>query len=44
MLLLEGYCSTDSLSLLQRYTKNVKKQNFLIKKNPPKGEEKPLGR
>lgn len=31
-MLLEGYCYTDSISLLQRYTKNVKKQNFLIKK------------
>ena len=30
--MLEGCCSTDSISLLQRYTKNVKKQNFLIKK------------
>ena len=42
--MLEGNCSTDSLSMLQRYIKNVKKQNFLIKKNLPKGEEKPLGR
>ena len=30
--MLEGCCSTYSLSLLQRYTKNVKKPNFLIKK------------
>lgn len=43
-MLLEGGCSTDSISLLQIYIKNLKKPNFLLKKNLPKGEEKPLGR
>lgn len=42
--MLEGCCYTDSISMLQRYKKKLRKQNFLIKKNPPKGEEKPLGR
>ena len=37
-MLLEGCCSTDSISLLQRYTKNVKKTNFLIKKNLGRGK------
>ena len=31
-MLLEGCCYTDSISLLQRYTKNVKKPNIFIKK------------
>ena len=36
--MLEGCCSTYSLSLLQRYTKNVKKPNILIKKNLANGK------
>ena len=36
--MLEGDCSTDSLSMLQRYIKNVKKPNFLIKKNLANGK------
>lgn len=41
MMLLEGCCSTDSLYLLQRYTKNVKKPNILLKKNLGRGKNKP---
>lgn len=37
-MLLEGCCSTDSISLLQIYTKNVKKPNFLLKKNLVNGK------
>ena len=36
--MLEGGCSTDSLSMLQRYTKNVKKTNILIKKTLGRGK------
>ena len=38
MMLLEGCCSTDYLSMLQRYTKNVKKPNFFNKKNLGRGK------
>ena len=41
MLLLEGDCSSGITSYLtvQRYTKNVKKPNFLIKKNLANGKK-----
>ena len=43
--MLEGGCSTDYIiSYTAKILKKVNKTKFFIKKNLPKGEEKPLGR
>ena len=43
--MLEGCCSTDfHFSYSTKILKKVKKTKYFIKKNLPKGEEKPLGR
>ena len=45
-MLLEGYCYIGIHSYLNsaKILKKVKKTKYFIKKNLPKGEEKPLGR